>query len=77
MSVGYYDTVVVKRDGTVWAFGNNSNGQLGDGTSSNRVNPVQVIKQDGAPLTKISKVAAGTYRTVALDEDGNVWIWVL
>ena len=75
VSVGYYDTVVVKKDGTVWSWGYNGYGQLGDGTSSNRTSPVQVIRQDGAPLTKIVKVSAGTYRTVALDEDGNVWVW--
>ena len=75
VSVGYYDTVVVKKDGTVWSWGYNGYGQLGDGTSSSRTSPVQVIRQDGAPLTKIVKVSAGTYRTVALDEDGNVWVW--
>ena len=73
--VGYYDTIAVKQDGTVWAFGYNGYGQLGDGTGTNRNTPTQVIKSDGAPLTKIVKVSAGTYRTVALDEDGNVWTW--
>ena len=75
ISVGYYDTIAVKQDGTVWAWGYNGYGQLGDGTSSDRTKPVQVIKADGAPLTKIVKVSAGTYRTVALDEEGNVWVW--
>ena len=75
VSVGYYDTVVVKKDGTVWSWGYNGYGQLGDGTSSSRTSSVQVIRQDGAPLTKIVKVSAGNYRTVALDEDGNVWVW--
>ena len=75
ISVGYYDTIAVKQDGTVWTWGYNGYGQLGDGTSSDRTKPVQVIKADGAPLTKIVKVSAGTYRTVALDEEGNVWVW--
>jgi len=75
LSVGYYDTAVVKKDGTVWTWGYNGYGQLGEGTSSDRTTPVQVIKPDGAPLTKIVKVSAGTYRTVALDEEGNVWVW--
>ena len=75
LSVGYYDTAVVKKDGTVWTWGYNGYGQLGEGTSSDRSTPVQVIKPDGAPLTKIVKVSAGTYRTVALDEEGNVWVW--
>ena len=75
LSVGYYDTAIVKKDGTVWTWGYNGYGQLGDGTSSNRNTPVQVIKPDGAPLTKIVKVSAGKYKTVALDEEGNVWVW--
>ena len=56
LSVGYYDTAVVKKDGTVWTWGYNGYGQLGEGTSSDRTTPVQVIKPDGAPLTKIVKV---------------------
>ena len=75
ISVGYYDTIAVKNDGTVWSFGYNKYGQLGDGSSSDRISPVQVIKEDGTELTNIVKVAGGTYRTVALDTDGNVWIW--
>ena len=75
ISVGYYNTVCVKEDGTVWSFGYNGYGQLGDGTGSERNTPVQVIKEDGTELKNIVKVAAGTYKTVALDADGNVWIW--
>lgn len=30
---GYHHTVALKEDGTLWAWGNNSSGQLGDGTS--------------------------------------------
>ncbi len=55
ISVGSYNTVVVKNDGTVWSFGYNGYGQLGDGTSSSRNTPVQVIKQNGKPLEKNSK----------------------
>ena len=75
ISVGSYNTVVVKDDGTVWSFGYNGYGQLGDGTSSSRNTPVQVIKQNGKPLEKIVKISAGTNKTIALDENGNVWVW--
>ena len=75
ISVGSYNTVVVKDDGTVWSFGYNGYGQLGDGTSSSRNTPVQVIKQDGKPLEKIVKISAGTNKTIALDENGHVWVW--
>jgi alpha-tubulin suppressor-like RCC1 family protein len=62
-------TVALKNDGTVWAWGNNDFGQLGDGTSgvsATRLNPVQVKLQDGTPLTQVIAIAAGHYHTVAL-----------
>jgi alpha-tubulin suppressor-like RCC1 family protein len=62
-------TVALKNDGTVWAWGNNHFGQLGDGTSGvsvTRLNPVQVKLQDGTPLTQVIAMAAWHYHTVAL-----------
>ena len=75
ISVGNNYTVAVKNDGTVWSFGSNSYGQLGDGTTSERVLPIQVIREDGITLSNIVKVSAGTQKTVALDIEGNVWVW--
>jgi len=34
---------VIKTDGTLWAWGNNEFGQLGDGTTETRLSPVQII----------------------------------
>ena len=75
ITTGEYDTVALKNDGTVWAFGNNSYGQLGNGNSNSSNVPVQVIKQNGKPLTNIVKIASKDYRTIALDGEGKVWIW--
>ena len=75
ISVGYYNTIAVKRDGTVWSFGLNTYGQLGEGTATEKTIPTQVLKSDGTALDNIVKVAGGKYKTVALDLDGNVWIW--
>ncbi|MCL1864284.1 MAG: RCC1 domain-containing protein [Spirochaetes bacterium] len=36
-------SVAIKEDGTLWAWGNNNNGQLGDATSEDRTTPVRVI----------------------------------
>jgi regulator of chromosome condensation (RCC1) repeat-containing protein len=41
--------IVLKSDGTVWAWGWNVNGQLGDGTTTDRNRPVPVIGLGGAP----------------------------
>jgi len=42
---GYYDssTFVLRTDGSLWAWGDNSNGQLGDGTTERRLSPVKVM----------------------------------
>ena len=42
ISAGWFHILALKSDGTVWDWGNNSNGELGDGTSNNR-SPVQVL----------------------------------
>jgi alpha-tubulin suppressor-like RCC1 family protein len=56
--------------GFVFAWGNNSNGQLGDGTSDNQKIPVQVFK-----LRDVTAVAAGSVHSLALKSDGTVWAW--
>jgi alpha-tubulin suppressor-like RCC1 family protein len=59
-------------DGTVWAWGSNSNGQLGDGTTTNRSTPVPVSGLSGVTVTA---VAAGWGYSLALASDGTVWAW--
>jgi alpha-tubulin suppressor-like RCC1 family protein len=63
-------------DGTVWAWGNNVRGQLGDGTTTNRPTPVQVKGDDGVGyLADIASVAAGNYHSLALRNDHLVRAW--
>ena len=73
ISVGVDHSVFLKGDGTVWAVGYNSNGQLGDGTNTLRTNPVQVVDGSGNPLSGVVGISAGNYHTVYLKEDGTVW----
>jgi alpha-tubulin suppressor-like RCC1 family protein len=72
---GTYHTIALKNDGTVWTWGNNWSGQLGDGTTTTRLNPVQAKLADDAPLTNIIKIAGGRWHTIALKSDGTVWTW--
>lgn len=58
--------MVVKKDGTLWAFGKNGSGQLGDGTTSNRNTPVQV-------LSNVESVSCGNWHTMALLNDGTLY----
>ena len=62
-----YHTLEIRADGSLWAWGSNSNGQLGDGTTTLRSSPVQVGTD-----TKWVIVAAGGDHTVALKSDGTL-----
>ena len=60
----------VRADGTVWAWGHNASGELGDGTTDGRLAPVQVTGLTGA-----TQVAGGCLHSLALRSDGTVWAW--
>ncbi|HEV8131747.1 MAG TPA: hypothetical protein VGQ81_10875 [Acidobacteriota bacterium] len=66
-------TLAVKSDGTVLAWGNNANGQLGDGTTTQRTIPVQVGGIGAG--SGVVAVAAGSSHSVALKSDGTVLSW--
>jgi alpha-tubulin suppressor-like RCC1 family protein len=70
VSAGDSHTVVVKTDGTLWAWGNNDYGRLGDGTTESKSSPVQI----GAEK-HWQAAAAGGLHTVALKTDGSLWVW--
>jgi alpha-tubulin suppressor-like RCC1 family protein len=60
----------IKTDGTLWSWGNNTYGQLGQNDTTNRSSPVQV----GA-LTNWSKVSGGQSYTLAIKTNGTLWAW--
>ncbi len=72
IAAGSAHTVALKSDGTVRAWGSNNSGQLGDGTTTDRLAPVKVTGLDG-----VTAIAAGLSHTVALKSDGTVWAWGL
>lgn len=59
-------------DGTLWAWGSNNSGQLGDGTQTDRHTPVAV---SALPNRKWIALAAGTQHSLALADDGSLWGW--
>lgn len=63
------------QDGTVWAWGNNFDGQLGNGTTVNSHTPQRVLTAANVPLTNIVRIAAGVQHALAMDKDGQVWAW--
>jgi alpha-tubulin suppressor-like RCC1 family protein len=63
----------LKRDGTVWAWGDNDSGQLGDGTTTGRTTPLRV-----GGLSQVVAIAARNFadaHDVAVKSDGTVWEW--
>lgn len=77
IAAGTDHAVAVKKDGTVWAWGGNNEGQLGNGTSgagAYSFNPVQSIS-DSAVFTNIWTLSAGDRDTIAYKGDRTVWGW--
>ncbi len=70
VAAGWRHNLALLGDGTVVAWGMNSNGQLGDGTTTFRTTPVPV-----QGLTGVTAVAAGGGFSLALRTDGTVWAW--
>lgn len=61
--------LALNRDGAVFAFGFNFSGQIGDGTTENRFNPIQV------PIDPVKDIAAGYKFSVAVLQNGDIWGW--
>jgi len=70
IAAGDSHTVALRYDGTVWTWGNNSNGQLGDGTNTSRSTPAQV-----PGLSGVVGIAAGFEHSLAVKADGTIWAW--
>jgi alpha-tubulin suppressor-like RCC1 family protein len=74
---GYITThsLALKSDGTVWAWGYNNYGQLGDNSTTARNSPTQVLSAVGQPFTSVTAIAAGGGHSLALKADGTAWAW--
>ena len=70
VAAGASHTLALKTDGTLWAWGGNSHGQLGDGTVTDSPHPIEI----GTDADWAS-VAAGTQHSLAIKKDGTLWGW--
>ena len=64
-------TAAIKTDGTLWLWGRNYGGRLGDNTTTNQSSPVQTI----ASGTNWKQVSCGFMHTAAIKTDGSLWLW--
>jgi hypothetical protein len=72
VAAGAYHSLFLRKDGGVWAWGQNTAGQLGTGSTSTTPQPTPT-KVNGLP--PIKALAAGVAHSAALDVNGNVWVW--
>jgi len=70
VAAGAKHSIALKKDGSVWAWGDNIQGQCGDGTVMDRKHPVRVLR-----LKDIIAIDACRYHNLALRQDGTVWGW--
>ena len=75
VAAGGAHSLALLTDGTLMAWGYNGYGQLGDGTTTGKSNPVRVRDAAGQPLRGIIAIAAGENYSLALRSDGTVWAW--
>ncbi|MBI3417215.1 MAG: Ig-like domain-containing protein [Verrucomicrobia bacterium] len=67
---GSAHSIALKTDGSLWAWGSNSEGQLGDGTQATSKEPKRI-----GPDNDWKSVGAGNFHTLAIKNDGSLWAW--
>jgi alpha-tubulin suppressor-like RCC1 family protein len=70
INAGYSHSLAIKTDGTLWAWGDNALGALGDGTNTNRNIPTQI-----GTGNNWLKVAGGAQYSVGIKTNGTLWAW--
>ncbi len=66
--------VALDERGNIWAWGSNSSGQLGDGTTTTSRVPKQITNYEESTI-KFTQIAASGNYSLAIDEKGNIWSW--
>jgi alpha-tubulin suppressor-like RCC1 family protein len=65
-------TIAILANGSVWAWGDNDRGQLGDGTRVSSEVPLRVHVPHGVSFVTVS---SGGFASYAIDRSGRLWAW--
>ena len=68
VSTGRAHTLAIKSDGSLWTWGSNYYGQLGDGTTVERIAPLKIMED-------VSSISTGSYQSFAIKTDGSLLAW--
>lgn len=71
VSVKYNSSLALKTNGSLWSWGYNGFGQLGDETTTNRSSPGQVVPGS----TNWVNISSGGYHSAGIKSDGTLWTW--
>jgi alpha-tubulin suppressor-like RCC1 family protein len=71
VSAGYSHSLGLRTNGTLWAWGSNNRGQIGDNTITNRSSPVSVV----GGFTDWCQASAGESHSLAVRSNGTLWAW--
>lgn len=77
IAAGSLHSIALKTDGTVWTWGNNNYGQIGDGTEIDKDEPVNISSIPGSALQGkfVKLIAAGGAFSVAVTSDDRIYAW--
>ncbi|KAA0065043.1 ultraviolet-B receptor UVR8 isoform X2 [Cucumis melo var. makuwa] len=75
IAAGEAHTIVLTGDGRVYSWGRGMFGRLGTGAESDELFPVRVKLGSEEENLKVVAIAAGSYHSLALADDGSVWCW--
>lgn len=72
MAVGGYHILALDNDNNLWAWGENEQGQLGDGTTTDKTSPTKIETN----ITFV-QLSAGAFHNAGIDTEGRLWVWGL
>ena len=67
IAIGANHSVILKTNGSLWSVGNNSKGQLGDGTTNDQNFSIQIISAD------VTNISTGNTHTLFIKSDNSLW----